>query len=199
MANDPEFQIFLSHDTRDYPLAFRLFNILRGINASPYLYEAYPQYRQDIHLAIRDVIRTCRLCLCLLTGNGIESQWVHQELDVAFAFDRVIVPCIETGINYKGFVQFRPRIDYDPTNFQLFASHIIYAVRQEWLGHGPIRVTLTCPKGHEAGHYQVPSTDQLNKTIERGESLIYSCGSCRSEIDVSLWTLEQIQGGEGVP
>jgi hypothetical protein len=42
MADQPEFQVFISHDTRDFALALRLFNILSRIHARPYLYELFP-------------------------------------------------------------------------------------------------------------------------------------------------------------
>lgn len=147
-------------------------------------------------------MRSCKLCLCLLTYSGIRSQWVHQELGAAYALERIIIPCIEVGVNYTGFIQFRPRIEYDPMNFEWFAYRVIWAIRDELLVHEPIPFTLSCPSGHKA-EYLAPSTDEINQLIERNQELRqygqqsaqrYNCSQCGAQILVSPWTLEEIGG-----
>ncbi len=195
MGEGTDFQVFISHDTTDQLLATRLFHILNRIGAYPYIYELFPQYRQDIHLRIHEVLRKCKLFLCLLSRNGIGSQWVHQELGAAYALDMVIIPCIEYGVSYVGFVQFRQRIDYYPHNFDAFAYQVIWAVRQELLGHGEtLSFTLTCPNGHRESAYAVPTTDLINDTIEKGHFLVYTCVRCGIQFLVSPSTLEEVRG-----
>lgn len=195
MAISSEFQVFISHDTRDQVLATRLFNILNRCGAYPYIYELFPQYRQDIHLRIQEVLGKCKLFICLLTYNGIQSQWVHQELGAAYALERIIIPCVEFGVNYIGFVQLRQRIDYYPMNFDNFAYQLIYAIRQELLGHDEIfPFTLTCPNGHRESAYPLPTTDYINDTIEKHMILAYTCERCGTQFGVSPWTLEEIRG-----
>lgn len=69
------------------------------------MYELYPNYRVDIPTGIRDVMQHCTMCITFLTRYGINSQWVQQEIGVAYAFDRIIVPVVEVGVEYSGFVE----------------------------------------------------------------------------------------------
>jgi hypothetical protein len=190
-AENP-FKVFLSHDTRDEDICSKVFHVLRKICAHPYMYERFPQYQKDISQDIRDVLKICPLCLCFLTYNGITSQWVHQELGAAYAFDRVIVPIIEDGVGYKGFVQFRPHVKYNPTNWESFAYDIIFAVRQELLGHDEGgEVHLQCKKGHEDS-YALPSTEEVNGAIKANTVFVFWCSTCNSQICVSPWTFEEV-------
>lgn len=186
------FQVFISHDTRDYEIASKVFAILERIGANPYMYELFPEYRKDIPLAIRDLLRVCPVCLCFLTYNGIDSQWVHQELGAAYAFNKVIIPIIEAGVEYKGFVQFRPRLPYNLMNWERFAYDIIWAIRQELLGHrARAGLRLKCQKGHE-NNYLLPSTDDVNSAIEANNVFAFRCQTCSLEIRVSPWTFEEV-------
>ena len=202
MPNPYPFQVFISHDKRDYELAVRVFNLLTRFSALPYLYEHFPSYQEDIHTRILAVLRNCRLCLCLLTNNGIESQWVHQELGAAYALGKAIIPCMEAGVAYKGFVQFRPRIEYNPSNYEQFAYEVLWAIRQEFLGHNQLSFALTCLHSHRSS-YLAPSTEDINQAIDQDRAayqhgnrwlLVYKCNQCGIEIKVSPWTLEE-QGG----
>jgi len=199
MPNPSPFQVFISHDNKDYLLAYRVFNLLTRFNAVPYLYEHFPSYQEDIHTRIFTVLRNCRLCLCLLTNNGIESQWVHQELGAAYALGKAIIPCMEAGVTYKGFVQFRPRIEYNPSDYEQFAYYVLYAVRQEFLGHNRLPFTLTCLNDHKST-YSAPSTEDINQAIQKDRAqwqqgkrcaFFYDCGQCGIQIKVSPWTLEE--------
>jgi hypothetical protein len=106
---------------------------------------------------------------------------------------RVIIPCLEPAVNYVGFVGFRHQIRYTPENFDLFAYKVIYAVRQEFLGHGELEgFTLTCPKGHTSSEYALPSTAEINRMLKRGNNIYYSCKECSKRFEVSPHTLEVI-------
>lgn len=193
MNKSVEFRVFISHDTRDYADALRLHDILKRLRADPYLYEVYEQYRVDIHEQIMSVMRSCQLCICLLSRNGIQSQWVHQELGAAFALGKVILPCIEPGVEYKGFVQLRQRIDYDPTNFGRFACDVIRATRQELLGHEKTPFFLMCSEGHD-NLYLAPTTAEIQSAIKQGqESFECECSECGDVIRFQVWTLEVIR------
>ncbi len=195
------FDVFISHDTADYELALRIHDTLHKVGISAYIYELYPQYRKDISIAIRDVLKTCKVCLCLLTHNGIQSFWVHQELGAAYAFNRVIIPTVQLGIDYKvkGFVQFKPHINYDPANLERFTYDVIWALRNEVFGHEPrLGLRLRCPNGHESDRYLLPSTEQINEIIQKPTGpgsincFVIQCNACGLQIKVSPWTFEEI-------
>ena len=195
------FDVFISHDTSDYELALRIHDTLCKVGISAYIYELYPQYRKDISTSIRDVLINRKVCLCLLTYNGIQSFWVHQELGAAYAFDRVIIPTVQWGVDYKvkGFVQFRPHINYDPMNIERLTYDVIWALRNEVFGHEPRpTLRLRCPNGHESNKYRLPSTDEINEIIETPVQpgfmsyFIIECETCRTQIKVSPWTFEEL-------
>ena len=191
MSNQHNFKVFLSHAEEDYQLVYRVWDILFRLKASPYMHELYRDYRRDIPTGIRDVLRHCAVCITFLTKEGINSQWVQQELGVAYAFARIIVPVIETGVQYKGFVQMISRISYDPGDENEMIYDTIYAVRNHVIGHNAIAngISLTCPNHHEHD-YTLPSTSDLNKTINIGHVYIFKCLTCKIAIDLDPKTLE---------
>lgn len=199
------FDVFISHDTRDYELALSIHDILYKVGMRPYIYELYPQYRTTIPEGIRDVMKASSVCLVLLTSHGIQSLWVHQELGLAFGYKKIIVPAVETGIDFtqKGFVQLVSHIEYHPGDCDRFAYSVIWALRNEVFGHNPRPVLrLVCANGHEHEKYNLPSTEEINKALDQPEEsshepaletqLLYECSKCGTEIRVSPWTFQEL-------
>ena len=183
------FKVFLSHAEEDFPLVHRIWYILFRLKVFPYVHERYPDYRQDIPTAIRDVLKNCALCITFLTKAGVDSQWVQQELGIAYAFGRIIIPVIEVGVEYKGFVQMVRRISYDPQDPDWMFFHVIYAVRNHLIGRGQIPISLTCGNQHEHD-YKLAGTDDINKAIDFGRPLVFKCVTCGTDININPRTLE---------
>ncbi len=183
------FSVFLSHAEEDYQLVYRIWSILARLKVASYMHELYPDYRRDIPTGIRDVLRGCIMCITFLTRQGINSQWVQQELGVAYAFNKIIVPVIETGVEYKGFVQMVNRIKYDPGDKDRMIYEVIYAVRSHVLGHGKIVILLTCINHHEHD-YALESTEDLNKAISIGHIYAFTCLTCGTHMELNPMTLE---------
>lgn len=194
MKNTAKFKVFLSHAEEDYQLVYRIWSILCRIKADSYMHELYPDYRQDIPTGIRDVVWDCVMCVSFLTAQGINSQWVQQELGVAYAFGRIIVPVIEVGLGYKGFVQMRRRIPYQPANPDGMIRSVIYAVRTHVIDHDavPSGIALTCANGHQHD-YTLPSGYKINDAIKANKIFFYSCETCEAKIKFSPITLEEIR------
>jgi len=131
--------------------------------------------------------------MTFLTKNGINSQWVQQELGIAYAFAKIIVPVIETRVEHKGFVQMVRRIQYNPGNPDLMIYDVIYAVRTHVLSHDEIPISLTCANHHEHD-YLLPSTNDINKTIRLKSLLCFKCDTCGTNIYLSPQTLEIEKG-----
>jgi hypothetical protein len=189
-----QFQVFLSHAQEDYRLVYRVWSILSCLKVQSYMHELYPDYRQDIPSGIRDVLKdkNCVMCITFLTRDGINSQWVQQELGIAYAFDRIIVPVIEEGVEYKGFVQMVRRIPYQTTSPNLMIRNIIYAVRNHVLRTYDATengLAVTCPSHHEHD-YRLPSGWEINHAIDAGNVFVFKCLTCGVEMHVSPQTLE---------
>jgi len=188
------FRVFLSHAEEDYALVRRVWSILFRLKVSPYVYERYPDYRKDIPAGIRDVLRDCVMCITFLTRDGIDSQWVQQELGLAYAFDKIIVPVVERGVVYKGFVQMIRNIPYQAKTPDEMISHIIYAVRTHVIqNYDKVEdgLALTCPNEHE-NDYSLPSIGRVNHAIKAGNVFVFKCVKCKTEIKVSPHTLETV-------
>lgn len=189
-----KFKVFLSHAEEDYQLVHRIWSILCRIKAYSYMYELYPNYGQDIPTGIRDVLRDCDMCISFLTKQGINSQWLQQELGIAYAFDRIIVPVIKVGLKYKGFVQMMRRITYEPADPDRMITQVVYAVRTHVIGHDgvPLGIELTCANGHQHD-YKLPSVHYVNQTVKAKKVFSHSCQTCKAKINFSPTTLEERQ------
>jgi len=185
------FKVFLSHAEEDYPLVYRIWSILSRLKVASYMHELYPDYRRDIPTGIRAVLRNCAMCVTFLTKNGINSQWVQQELGLAYAFNRIIVPVIETGVQYKGFVQMVRRIPFEPADPEQMIYQVIYAVRTHIVGYNEVArgITLTCANHHEHD-YTLPSNHDLNEAIRIGHVYVFKCLTCESSMELNPKTLE---------
>jgi hypothetical protein len=185
------FKVFLSHAEKDLTLVHRVWRVLSRLKASPYMHELYPNYRQDIPTGIRDVLRDCSICVTFLTKNGINSQWVQQELGIAYAFDKIIVPVIETRVKYKGFVQMVRKIPYNPGNPELIIPQVIYAVRTHVIGYEriPDGLALSYENKHE-NDYTLPSNREINHAIEASNIFSVKCKTCGVKIKFNPKTLE---------
>ena len=189
-----QFQVFLSHAQEDYRLVYRVWSILSRLKVQSYMYELYPDYRQDIPTGIRDVLKNknCVMCIAFLTRYGIDSQWVQQELGIAYAFGGIIVPVIEQGLEYKGFVQMVRRIPYQTDNPDGMILHIIYAVRNHVLQTYDATdngLAITCPNHHEHD-YTLPSGWEINHAIKASNIFVFNCLTCGVEMHISPQTLE---------
>ena len=191
MSNLYNFKVFLSHAEEDYQLVYRVWGILSRLKATPYMHELYPDYRRDIPTGIRDVLRGCAMCVTFLTKDSINSQWVQQELGIAYAFDKIIVPVIETGVQYKGFVQMVRRIPFERADLEQMIYQVIYAVRTNIVGHNAVAhgITLTCANHHEYD-YTLPSNHEINETIRIGDVYVFKCLACGIDIGLNPKTLE---------
>ena len=189
MSNPYNFKVFLSHAETDYQLVYRIWSILSRLKVASYMHELYPDYRRDIPTGIRDVLRGCIMCITFLTNEGINSQWVQQELGIAYAFNRIIVPVIEHGVQYKGFVQMVRRIPFEPADPEQMIYEVIYAVRTNLLGDGETVISLTCANHHEHD-YRLASILDLNKAISIGHIYRFKCATCETDIHLDPKTLE---------
>jgi TIR domain len=186
------FQIFLSHSQEDHQLVSRIWDILSCMKMATYMHELYPDYRQDLATGIRDVLHDCSICIAFLTQKGINSQWVQQELGIAYAYGKIIVPVNETGVEYKGFVQMIRRIDYLPGDPDEMIYNVIYAMRNHVIHNFdaiPNGLTLTCPNGHKHD-YQLPSNNDINDAIIAQTLFAHICLTCNVEIPFTPKTLE---------
>jgi len=110
--------VFLSHAEEDGNFAERVFDIIERMGIGCYIYERSREFGKDISEIIKRNIKGCRTLVVILTQNGVQSQVVNQEIGMAFALNKGIIPIVERGVETKGFVELRLHIN-------LTMSHLI--------------------------------------------------------------------------
>lgn len=186
------FHVFLSHDSADYALVDRVWHILTRMRISAYMYEKYPQFGEYLPETIKQVLKASKFVVVFFTQNGVTSQWVNQEVGIAMgitpAFQSIVIPVHEMGVEVKGFTGQLLHIDYDPHVPEDMISHLIYALRTRLSLHEGT-LTLDCRCGHSF-EGELPSFSLVSTSIEKSESFFWKCDKCSRTIVVSPRTLE---------
>lgn len=182
-------KVFISHAEEDSELAIRIYLILERMGLNPWEYKLHPEYGRGLDEIIRDKIRQCEVFVPLLTSNGIYSQWVNQEIGVAYALNRYIIPVVQTGEPSRGFVEFKQHIAYYPANIQQTIYDLIYILR---LLTNPSGILCKCKGCGRESSYSLPEQKLINECIENGVDLEVACENCEAKITISRWTLEVI-------
>ena len=91
-----------------------------------YRFDHDPQPGVQLPAKVKDAIRRADLVLVLLTQAGNASTWVQQEIGIADASNRFIVPVVEKGVSVKGILEGREHIRLDPSEP---ASGLVRAAR----------------------------------------------------------------------
>jgi hypothetical protein len=108
------YRVFISYSTNDLPLVNKLRPALyqmRSMGVEVYIaeYNVPPGARLDEH--IKSHLACCDLFCVLWSRNAKESAWVSQEIGLAEAHRRLIVPImLDDGLPLPGFIQDRKYI-----------------------------------------------------------------------------------------
>ncbi|TET40199.1 MAG: toll/interleukin-1 receptor domain-containing protein [Dehalococcoidia bacterium] len=185
------FDVFLSHDHDDFALVDRIEKILQRIKISAYVYEKYPRYGEYIPEVIKETIKDSKYFVVFLTHEGIASQWVNQEIGIAHAFDKLIIPVKDRQLQSKGFVELREFIYYDPLSPEDMIYRLIHTLRwrlskQQAAEKG---LALDCKCGSKFDD-TLPSYEEVNDAIRKEGVFVYKCPACSGEIRVSPASLE---------
>lgn len=124
-----QFDVFLSHAKEDYNLVWRVWDLLDRMNITAYMYELYPQYGEVLTEAIKKAINDSKIFVAFLTRSGVSSQWVNQEIGVAHAIGRKIIPVRETEVESKGFVELRIVLPFSPNDPELMIYNLTTRLR----------------------------------------------------------------------
>lgn len=100
------FNVFISYSTKDLPTVEHVKRALAvpGVNVFIAEYSAEPG--APLAARIDAAIRTCNLFVLLWSRNSKESEWVPQEIGIARACSKQIVPIVmDKGLNLPGFIK----------------------------------------------------------------------------------------------
>jgi hypothetical protein len=127
-------QIFLSHATSDSGLVAQVKTALSPL-ATVYCTEDDGQAGLNVHTKIQDQIRKSDFMIVLLSNNGAESIYLHQEIGFARSADKLIIPVVSVGVtSHKlGMLEGLEYIQIDDTDDWLarLSSRVDVLVRTE--------------------------------------------------------------------
>lgn len=161
-----------------------------------YIYEFYPEYGEYVAETVRNNVQGCSTVIVLLTEDGVQSQWVNQEMGVAFALGKLVIPIVEKNVVVKGFVEARERIDYDK-NDPDDVVYTIYRLITRLRGLHPTNniklfcMNKKCDMNLTMFSSVLPTEDEINNAIKRDLLFEYKCPSCAYVNYVFPRTLEQ--------
>ncbi|MCG2718134.1 MAG: toll/interleukin-1 receptor domain-containing protein [Nanoarchaeota archaeon] len=184
------FDVFLSHAEEDAEIVERIYRILRSIETTAYTFERHPLRGLPLHETLRREISDCRVFVTFLTKHGIESQWVNQEIGAAYAFDKFILPIIETEKKSKGFIEIIGDIKYNPERPKDMIFDLIHTLRSALGKEREVQSFIKC-KCACRFDILIPSCEEIVELLDdKKEVMIYSCPKCQRKVDVTLLTLE---------
>jgi len=111
------FTVFISHSMKDANLVNTLFSYLKQSGIDAVTSQSFdPTLRRSIQEQIKDLIRRADCVLAFLTHSDKNRDTVYQEIGVARAYNMMIVPIVERGIDLPGSLKDLRYIVYDRDN-----------------------------------------------------------------------------------
>lgn len=185
-----KFNVFLSYNESDLALVDRIMKILDRMGITAYSFKHFPEYGEYIPEIIKKNISDSEYFVVLLTQGGIESQWVNQEIGMAFALNMLIIPIIQTRVESKGFVELRQRIDYDPYNPEMAISGLIYRLRY-LCNATSLKLKCTNKNCNSQFTLGIPNQMEINEAVSKNEFFLATCPYCKRQIHFSPMTFEE--------
>lgn len=182
--------IFLSYSEEDASLVHRIFYILERLHLDPYAFKLFPQAGEFIHEIVISRIINSEYVVPFITRDGVQSQWVNQEIGAAHALKKYIIPVVEVGIESKGFVDLKLRhaVEYSPSDPDQTIFSLIWRLCTLLK---PAHLDTECPKCGNAFVAQMPSFEVWKAVINRKHVLVTDC-PCGNKVFLDPLTLEVI-------
>jgi len=186
------FNVFLSYNESELPLVERIMSILNRIGITAYSFKHFPEYGEYIPEIVKKNIADSEYFVVFLTQAGIGSQWVNQEIGMAFALNMLIIPIIQKGCESKGFVELRQRIDCDLYSPEATIGDLLYRLRHLC---GVTSIQLRCTNNNCKNRFVfgIPSQIEINEAISKNEFFLATCPYCKSQIRFSPITFEEAE------
>lgn len=191
-----DFQVFLSHSAADGELTQRIRQTLDRLHIRTFVYENYRSGGANRFEKIKTMIKQTEYFLALLTDNGLQSQWVNQEIGYAVGANKMLIPILEikpeTGerLESRGFVELHDPILLNPHAQDNMFADLVYTFYswQNSAGKWFDTIWLTCNCGTEFD-------GRLNYSNEIGQSkprpeLNWNCPVCNNILSVGFPSFE---------
>lgn len=180
--------IFLSYCEEDASLVHRVFYILSRLRLDPYAFKLFPEAGEFIHEIVLSTITNSKYVVPFITRDGVQSQWVNQEIGAAHALRKYIIPVVEVGVESKGFVDLKLRhaIEYQPTDPNWMIFSLIWRLCTLLR---PQALDVECLKCGNTFVTKMPSFELWTSVINKGDILQTEC-PCGNMVTLDPLTLE---------
>lgn len=102
------FKVFISYSTKDLKIVAHVRSLLQGSNIEVFVAEYSVKPGQILPAELITAVKTCNLFLLLWSENSKESEWVSQEIGIATAENKPIMPIVlNPGMSLPGFIKNR--------------------------------------------------------------------------------------------
>jgi len=193
---------FISYSSRDEHYVRQLYESLKTVGANPYVAEWWLETGRPLAEKIKRNIADSTCLVAMLSSEANRSAWVHEEIGYAVAKGIPVIPVIEEGIKVRGFLEGLEYIPYNKYDFDDTIYRIIISVRIVVYMPAilpvlpPIRaldtLKLTCKKCDKQFTNPLPTQDEINKAIERGQVFLFECPYCSHKNKVNPKTFKVI-------
>ena len=114
------YSVFVSHSAHDQGLVMALASTLSKYGVDVRVAEWYIAAGQTLSDKVKAQIKGADSVVVFLTGNGTRSKWVQQEVGIALAANKLVIPLVEKGTPAEELaaLQGKEYIEYDPARPQ---------------------------------------------------------------------------------
>ena len=92
------FKVFVSHSSKDNEIVNSLYSVLKQSGIEVYAVLFSPEPGIQLSKKILEGIKTSDCVLVLLTSDSVISQWVQNEIGMAKALGKLIIPIVDKGV-----------------------------------------------------------------------------------------------------
>jgi nucleoside 2-deoxyribosyltransferase len=98
-AIQPRLEVFLSHATADREHVALVQRQIEALGISVYLAEHDPKPGTSIAVKVVEALEQCHAVVVLITTNSVNSAYVQQEVGIARAHGKPIVPIVDKSVD----------------------------------------------------------------------------------------------------
>jgi TIR domain len=94
-----QLQVFLSHGTRDLQQVELVRRQIEALGINVYLAEHDPKPGTSIAAKVDEALQRCHVFVVLITANSSDSAYVQQEVGLARAYRKPIIPIVDKSVD----------------------------------------------------------------------------------------------------
>jgi len=107
------FKVFISHSINDLDIVNSLYSVLRQSGMDVYAAVFSPEPGKHVSEKILEGMKSSDCVLLLLTHDSVLSQWVQNEIGMALAYNKIIIPIVKKNVKIPNILEGLEYIKFD--------------------------------------------------------------------------------------